>query len=164
MTPGQNEKRYRAGAWHLRTGQGHHPVWARKTNGLFRALLEAVETADPAHRYDWIHVVVDNYKIHKAQAVQRWLASHRRVELVFLPTYCPKANPIERLFEDTHDKVTGNHTRKQIWRLVEDVKRHLAQNGPWRSRLSEIYFSAEITAMVQRLKRQAEAIACLSDL
>ena len=159
MTPGQNEKRYLAGAWDLRTGQVHHHVWARKTNGLFRALLEAVETAYPAHRYDRIYVVVDNYKIHKAQAVQRWLASHRRVELVFLPTYCPKANPIERLFEDTHDKVTRNHTRKQIWRLVEDVKRHLAQNGPWRYRLSEIYFSAEITAMVQRLKMQAEAIA-----
>jgi DDE superfamily endonuclease len=34
-------------------------------------------------------VVVDNYKIHKAQAVQRWLAAHPRLELVFLPTYCP---------------------------------------------------------------------------
>jgi hypothetical protein len=51
----------------------HHRVWARKTNGLFRALLEAVETADPAHRYDRIYVVVDNYGIHKAQAVGRWL-------------------------------------------------------------------------------------------
>jgi putative transposase len=131
MTPGKNEKRYLAGAWDGRTGQVHHRVWARKTNGLFRDLLEAVETAYPA----------------------------RRVELVFLPTYCPKANPIERLFGDTHDKVTRNHTRKQIWRLVEDVKRHLARNGPWRYRLSEIYFTAEVTAMMQCLKTQAKAIA-----
>jgi transposase len=159
MTPGQNEKRYLAGAWDLRTGQVHHRVWARKTNGLFRDLLEAVETAYPARRYDRIYVVVDNYKIHKAQAVQRWLASHPRLELVFLPTYCPKANPIERLFGDTHDKVTRNHTRKQIWRLVEDVKRHLAENGPWHYRLSEIYFTAEVTATMQRLKTQAKAIA-----
>jgi transposase len=159
MTPGKNEKRYLAGAWDLRTGQVHHCVWARKTNGLFRNLLETVEAAYPARRYDWIYVVVDNYKIHKAQAVQRWLAAHPRIELVFLPTYCPKANPIERLFGDTHDKVTRNHTRKQIWRLVEDVKRHLAENGPWRYRLSEIYFTAEITAVVQRLKTQAKAIA-----
>jgi transposase len=159
MTPGKNEKRYWAGAWDGRTGQVHHRVWARKTNGLFRALLEAVETAYPARRYDRIYVVVDNYKIHKAQAVQRWLASHPRIELVFLPTYCPKANPIERLFGDTHDKVTRNHTRKQSWRLVEDVKRHLARNGPWRYRLSEIYFTAEVTAMMHCLKTQAKAIA-----
>jgi transposase len=159
MTPGKNEKRYLAGAWDLRTGQVHHRVWACKTNGLFCDLLQSVETAYPAHRYDRIYVVVDNYKIHKARAVQRWLASHPRVELVFLPTYCPRANPIERLFGDAHDKVTRNHTRKQIWRLVEDVKRHLAQNGPWCYRLSEIYFTAEVTAMVRYLKTQPKAIA-----
>ena len=102
---------------------------------------------------------MDNYKIHKAQAVQRWLAAHCRLELVFLPTYGPRANPIERLFGDTHDKVTRNHRRKQIWRLVEDVKRHLAENGPWRYQLSEIYFTAEVTATLQRLRRQAKAIA-----
>jgi DDE superfamily endonuclease/Winged helix-turn helix len=159
MTPGKNEKRYWAGAWDVRTGQVQHCVWASKTNGLFRALLETVEAADPARRYDQIYVVVDNYQIHKARAVEQWLTAHRRVELVFLPTYCPKANPIERLFGDAHDKVTRNHTRKQIWRLVEDVKRHLARNGPWRYRLSEIYFTAEVTAMRQRLKTQAKAIA-----
>jgi transposase len=159
MTPGKNEKRYLAGAWDVRTGQVHHRVWACKTNGLFRALWEAVEAAYPARRYDRIYVVVDNYKIHKAQAVEQWLTAQRRVELVFLPTYCPKASPIERLFGDTHDKVTRNHTRKQIWRLVEDVRRHLAENGPWRYRLSEIYFTAEVTAAMRRLKIQAKAIA-----
>lgn len=159
MTPGKNEKRYLAGAWEGRTGQGHHRVWACKTNGLFRDLLQSGETAYLAHRYDRIYVVVDNYKIHKARAVPRWLASHPRVELVFLPTYCPRANPIERLFGDVHDKVTRNHTRKQIWRLVEDVKRHLAQNGPWCYRLSEIYFTNEVTAMVRYIKIQAKAIA-----
>jgi hypothetical protein len=50
MTPGKNEKRYWAGAWDIRTGPVHHCVGARKTNGLFRALLEAVETAYPACR------------------------------------------------------------------------------------------------------------------
>jgi hypothetical protein len=52
-----------------------------------------------------------------------------------------------------------NHSRKQIWRLVEDVKRHLTQKGPWRYRLSKIYFTAEVTAVVQGLETQAKAIA-----
>jgi transposase len=50
MTPGKNEKRYLAGAWDVRTGQVQHCVWASKTNGLFRALLETVEAAYPARR------------------------------------------------------------------------------------------------------------------
>ena len=154
MTPGKNEKRYLAGAWDVRTGQVHHRVWARKTNGLFRDLLETVETAYPASRYDRIYVVADNYKIHKAQAVQRWMAAHPRLELVFQPTYCPRANPIERVFGDAHDKVTRNHGRKQIWRLVEDVRRHFRENGPWRYRLSEIYFTAEVTSALKRLRAQ----------
>jgi IS1 family transposase len=54
MTPGRNEKRYLAGAWEVRTGQVHHHVWARKTNGLFRDLRETLATAYPARRFDRI--------------------------------------------------------------------------------------------------------------
>jgi hypothetical protein len=58
-------------------------------------------------------VVVDNYKIHKAQAVGRWLAVPPRFELLWLPTYGPRAHPIEPIFGDTPDKVTRNHKRKR---------------------------------------------------
>jgi transposase len=96
-------------------------------------------------------VVVDNYKIHKAHAVEQWLAAHPRFELLFLPTYCPKANPIERAFGDVHDKCTRNHKRKRLWAVVSDVARHLAVNGPWHYELSEIYYTPEVTAAVQAL-------------
>ena len=33
----------------------------------------------PAERYTRVYVVVDNYKIHKAKAVEQWLAAHPRV-------------------------------------------------------------------------------------
>jgi transposase len=157
MTPGKNEKRYLAGAWDVRTGQVHHRVWASKTNGLFRDLLDRLAAAYPARHYDRIYVVVDNYKIHKAQAVQRWLAAHPRFELVFLPTYCPRANPIERIFGDVHDRVTRNHKRKRIHHLVSDVTRYLGQHGPWRYRRSEIYDTPEITATLRKLQRQRAA-------
>jgi transposase len=73
--------------------------------------------------------------------------------LLFLPTYCPRANPIERCFGDLHNKVTRNHRRKRMCDLVHDVQKHLAQNGPWQYQLSEIYQSAEVT---QSLQEQAE--------
>jgi transposase len=157
MTPGKNEKRYLAGAWDVRTGQVHQRVWASKTNGLFRDLLETLATAYPARRFDRIYVVVDNYKIHKAQAVHSWLEAHPRFELVFLPTYCPRANPIERIFGDVHDHVTRNHKRKRIRDLVSDVIRYLTTHGPWRYYRSEIYDTSEITAALRKLQRPRAA-------
>ena len=53
-------------------------------------------------------------KIHNAAAVQRWLRQHPRLVLLFLPTYCPRANPIERCFGDLHHKVVRNHRRKRM--------------------------------------------------
>jgi DDE superfamily endonuclease len=95
LTPGTNEKRYLAGAWDLRRGTIVPRVWWRKTHGLFLDLLATLDQAYPPSQFPRLYVVVDNYKIHKAQAVERWLARHPRFELLFLPTYCPKANPIE---------------------------------------------------------------------
>jgi putative transposase len=157
MTPGQNQKHYLAGALDVATGTVHHCVGPRKTNALFRDLLQTLEAAYPAAQYQRIYVVVDNYKIHKAKAVQEWLAKHPRVRLLFLPTYCPRANPIERAFGDVHDLCTRNHTRKRLQDLVADVIEHLEVNGPWRYKLSDIYDDPAITAAVEKIAAEEHA-------
>jgi transposase len=68
---------------------------------------------------------------------------------VYLPTYCPKANPIERAFGDVHDKCTRNHQRKRLRDVVADVVKHLQVNGPWQYKLSAIYYAPEVTAAVE---------------
>lgn len=151
LTPGTNEKRYLAGALDMCRGTIVHRVWWRKTQGLFLDLLTTLDRTYPPLHFTRLYVVVDNYKIHKAQAVERWLAAHPRFELLFLPTYCPKASPIERAFGDVHDKCTRNHQRKRLWTVVRDVAQHLAVNGPWQYELSEIYYTPEVTAAVQAL-------------
>jgi transposase len=150
MTPGRNEQRHLAGALDLRTGHVHHRLWFRKVNGLFLDLLNLLDSAYSARRWDRIYVVADNDKIHKAKLVQRWLTQHPRFRLLFLPTYCPRANPIERCFGDLHNKITRNHRRKRRRDLVADVGRHLKQNGPWHYQLSEIYQEAEVTRALRR--------------
>jgi len=76
-------------------------------------------------------------------------------ELVWLPSYCPKANPIERVFGDVHDKCTRNHARRRLRTLVRDVEEHLAENGPWKYRLSEIYHTPEVDLEVDVLRIRA---------
>src|SRR5262249_46656912 len=151
LTPGSNEKRYLAGALDMRSGTIVHRGWWRKTPGLFLDLLQTLDRTYPAGQFSHLYVVVDNYKIHKAQVVERWLAAHPRFQVLFLPTYCPKASPIERAFGDVHDKWTRNHKRKRLWTVVKDVEQHLSFNGPWRYELSELYYSSDVTAAVQGL-------------
>jgi transposase len=164
MTPGTNEKRYLAGALDLTTGTITHCVWYRKQTGLFLDLLETLDRTHPAPLFSHLTVVADNAKIHHAQKVQQWLAAHPRFELLYLPTYCPRANPIERAFGDVHDKCTRNHTRKRMWHLVQDVQRHLRSNGPWRYALSEIYYTPEVTAAVEALQTADSSLTALSQL
>jgi hypothetical protein len=148
LTPGTNEKRYLAGALDITTGKLTHWVWYRKQTGLFLELLDTLDRTHPAPLFTQLTVVVDNAKLHTAKKVQQWLTAHPRFTLLYLPTYCPRANPIERAFGDVHDNCTRNHTRKRIGHLVEDVKQHLRINGPWRYALSDIYYTPEVTAAV----------------
>jgi putative transposase len=156
VTPGQNQKHYLAGALEPKTGRILYWVGSRKTNALFRALLDRLEWLYPKAQFATVYVVVDNYGIHKAKAVERWLAAHPRFVLLFLPTYCPKANPIERAFADVHDKCTRNHQRKHLAELVGDVEQHLLTNGPWHYKLSQLYYTLEVTAAVERISQEGQ--------
>ena len=82
-TPGQNQRRYLAGALHANTGK---LVWVQgpnKNTHMFIALLETLHrTYRRARR---LSLILDNYTIHKSRAVQQWLANLPRVRLLFQP-------------------------------------------------------------------------------
>lgn len=127
-------------------------------------LLDTLDRTYPARSFFHLSVVVDNAKIHHAAEVAKGLAAHPRFKLLYLPTYCPQANPIERAFGDVHDKCTRNHTRKRMWHLVQDVKHHLRSNGPWPYALSKLYYTPEVTAAVQALRTAETAPEVISPL
>ncbi|MCP5150375.1 MAG: IS630 family transposase [Chromatiales bacterium] len=120
-TPGKNRKHYVAGALHAHTGR---LVWVEheaKTTALFIKLLEAVRAT--YRRAQRIVFILDNYIIHKACAVQRWLRNNPKFELVFQPVYHPWVNRIERLWRAMHDTVTRNHRCKDMTELCSNVTR-----------------------------------------
>lgn len=154
MTPGKNEKNYLAGALDILTGEIVHCIGLRKTSALFLQLLELINSTYPSHKFSKIYIALDNYIIHKTKAVDAFLANNPRFELLFLPSYCPKSNPIERAFGDVHDKCTRNHKRSLLADLILDVQNHLRFNGPWLYRLSHIYFDSAVTRTMVDLARQ----------
>ena len=134
LTPGNNEKRYLAGAYEPLNDRLVYVEGDRKASGLFlnllRALLETYEYAQT------IHVILDNFIIHKSRVTQAWLIEFgNRIRLHFLPPYCPSENRIERLWLDLHANVTRNHRQKTIGALLERIHGYLAERFDTRRRI-----------------------------
>jgi len=125
VTPGKNEKRYIAGAMHAVTKRMTWVTGERKTSALFISLLWRL--AGCYRRFKVIHVIVDNYIIHKSRITQRAVAAFGgKVKLHFLPPYCPNYNPIERVWEDFHANVTRNHGYRTMRGLMGRAGEYLA--------------------------------------
>lgn len=121
-TPGQNAKQYVFGAVNYVTGALIWTPWANKNNVGFRQLLKQVLACHVAETTKVV-MVLDNYRIHKAKAVQEWLGRHRpQFRLYFLPTYSPRLNPIERMWHHFRRNVTDNYFFKTIVRLMRAVE------------------------------------------
>lgn len=128
QTPGQNEKRYLAGAKDVRTGEIHWVEGAKKNSWLFWDLLHKRTVV--YSRAKVIHVILDNYGIHSSKIALVALANvAARVRLHFLPPYSPDDNAIERIWQDLHANVTRNHTRANMTELMRDVRYYLRKRN-----------------------------------
>jgi transposase len=124
VTPGQNEKRYLAGAQDARSGILHWVEGERKNSSLFVRLLWHLVRQYRAARV--IHVILDNYGIHKSAQTRLAVSSCKgRVRLHFLPPYCPDDNKIERTWQDLHANVTRNHRCATMEILMGEVHHYL---------------------------------------
>lgn len=108
--------------WALAGRAQPHLPWSQRSNTLVRAVgcLDAI-TGDThvlqAKRIDiprllqfyrqvldaypealMIYMVEDNWPVHKHPTVQAFLDKHPRLQVLYLPTYAPRLNPIEKLW------------------------------------------------------------------
>lgn len=75
-----------------------------------------------------IYVVQDNWPIHKHNEVLAAVQACRRIELVWLPTYAPWLNPIEKLWRWLKEEVLKLHRMAEQWpELRARVRRFLDQ-------------------------------------
>jgi transposase len=96
MTPGTNRRRTIFGAVDLHTGRFLYQVTRKAISVTFIAFLEQLLAAYPAAPL--VAVVCDNVIIHHSKIVQRWLATHPRIQVLHGARYSPHDNPVERVW------------------------------------------------------------------
>jgi len=135
LTPGVNEKRYLAGALNAFTGRLSWVEGKAKNSELFMRLIFQLGWDYPEAKR--IHLIVDNYGIHKSNFSKMVLAHcDGKVRLHFLPPYCPDENRIERVWLDLHANVTRNHQCATMNELMNEVRAWLRNE---RNRLKTKY-------------------------
>ena len=86
-TPGRNPKVYLCGALDAHSGRLCAGLWPRKHSAAFVDFLRGLLAALPQGP---LHLILDNYGVHKSRCTQAFLAgAGRRLTLHFLPTYSP---------------------------------------------------------------------------
>ena len=127
-TPGTNAKRAFFGALDAVSGACHTADHERKLAVHFVAFLEQLATAYPTGP---LVLVMDNVQMHRAKAVQRWLAAHPRVTVLWLPKYAAHdANPVERIWGLMKDDVAANRLAGTLAELTAAARRFFATLPP----------------------------------
>ena len=72
------------------------------------ATINLLETIRKKQKKGKVYLILDNASHHHARVVKRWILHHRRFKLIFLPTYSPNLNLIERLWRFFHQRASWN--------------------------------------------------------
>lgn len=97
------------------------------------ALFDMLEKRNPDKRR--IHVILDNAAYHKAAKVREWLERPGcRIKIIWLPSYAPHLNSIERFWGVMHSYVTHNKFYKTFRGFRKAILRFLTETVPkhWR--------------------------------
>jgi hypothetical protein len=124
------------GALNAVTGQvtsvDGYVVGREKVITCYQRLVEAYPQAER------IYAIQDNWSIHKHPDVLEALKQWPQVEPVWLPTYAPWLNPIEKLWRWLKQDVLKMHRLAEDWRAVRDrVRQFLDQFAHGSERLLE---------------------------
>lgn len=122
-TPGdQNPWCALFGSLHFPSGEGLYTIHQRKRNLEVKAHLQQLLALNPDTFY---FVILDNASAHTTPELAPFWEDHRdRIEPVFLPTYSPHLNLIERLW----NYMRGQMTRNQFY---ESLKVQCQEIADW---------------------------------
>jgi len=127
-TPGQNARHAFFGALDATSGVFHWIDHDRKLAVYFVAFLDHLVTVCPDGP---LYLVLDSAPTHTAKVVRRWLATHPRVQVLWLPKYAAhEVNPAERIWGLMKDDVAANRLAGSMALLVAQARRFFQELVP----------------------------------
>jgi DDE superfamily endonuclease len=91
----------------------------------FIRFLNAIEAAVPAGKL--VHVILDNYAVHKQPKVIAWLGRHPRWTFHFTPTSCSWLNAVETFFATLTKRTLKRGVSRSVVDLQATVNRYLVE-------------------------------------
>jgi transposase len=114
---GNNQQWRTIGALNALTGQVNYLDGYIVGRAQVSAFYTQLDRAYPA--VDLIYVIQDNWNIHTHPDVMTALARYPRIKPVWLPTYAPWLNPIEKLWRWVRQDVLKMHRWVEDWPRVK---------------------------------------------
>jgi len=128
--PGSPRYTHTFGAYNWRTGQVAYQTKDHKNSDSFIEFIEHIMlTTYPAVK---VIMVLDNASYHRSKASMAALRLfEERLHVVWLPTYCPFLNVIERFWLHLKLLAAANHLHRDIDELIHAIDDTIAhQNHP----------------------------------
>jgi transposase len=123
-TPGTNAKRAFFGALDAASGRWSWVDHDRKLAVHFVAFLDHLAAQYPTGP---LYLALDNAPTHTAKVVERWLAAHPRVQVLWLPKYgAHEVNPVERIWGLLKTDIAANRLAGTLPALVTAAQRFFA--------------------------------------
>lgn len=127
-TPGQQQQIHYFGAYDWATDRVHGICEKRRNSDAFCQFLAHVMTE--IYPTQQVVMVMDNASFHTSQMAQAGLSLYEaRLQVVYLPKYCPFLNPIERFWQHLKQLVNVNRLHRHLDDLIACLQFHLQQQN-----------------------------------
>jgi transposase len=103
-----------------------------------------------------LHLIVDDYRTHKHDNVNQWLAKHPRFDLHFTPTSSSWLNLVERWFRELTDKAIRRGVFHSVPDLIAAIERYLAA---YNQDPTPFVWTAEVDKIVEKIGRARAALS-----
>jgi transposase len=104
----------------IATGQVIGSLHRRHRSVEFRRFLTKLDKEVPEDLD--VHLICDNYATHKTDTIQRWLATHPRFYVHFVPTSSSWLNQVERWFAELTTKLLQRGVHTSVHALEADIR------------------------------------------
>ena len=138
----------------IATGQVLTSCKNRHRHQEYLQFLKQVDASVPADLD--IHLVVDNYSVHKHPAVKRWLAAHPRYNVHYTPTYASWLNQVEIWFNIITQRAIRRGTFRSVKALIEKIEQFVAQYNPTSH---PFVWTATADSIIEKVRRLCQLIS-----